>query len=88
MSKNLTSLLGDTPGRVVIKLVVFSLLVGIVMSLFGWTPIELFWGIVGFFRRLWNMGFSAFHKLFDVVIIGAAVVVPVFLLMRLLSWRK
>lgn len=88
MSKSVNSLLGDTPGRVVIKLLIFSLLVGIVMTLLGWTPMDVIWKIIHFFTSLWSMGFAAFSKLFDVIIVGAAIVVPVFLIMRILNWNR
>ncbi|WLT08911.1 DUF6460 domain-containing protein [Bartonella apihabitans] len=85
MSKPLNSFLGDTPGRVVVKLLVFSILVGIVMTLLGWTPMDVVWKIVHFFNSLWAMGFDAFEKLFNVVIVGAAIVIPIFIIMRILN---
>lgn len=88
MSKPLGSILGDTPGRVIIKLLILSLLLGIVMSLFGVSPFNLFWAIYNFFIKLWSMGFSAFRHLFDVILTGAAIVVPVFIIMRLLDGHK
>lgn len=88
MSKSVNSLLGDTPGRVIVKLLIFSVLIGIIMSLLGWTPMDVVWKILHFFTSLWSMGFSAFSKLFDVILVGAAVVVPVFIIMRVLSWIR
>lgn len=88
MSKPINSLLGDTPGRVVLKLLVFSILVGIVMTLLGWTPMDVVWKIIHFFTSLWSMGFEAFEKLFNVIIVGAAIVVPIFIIMRILSWIR
>jgi len=85
MSKPLNSFLGDTPARVVVKLLVFSILVGIVMTLLGWTPMDVVWKIVHFFNSLWSMGFDAFEKLFNVVIVGAAIVIPIFIIMRILN---
>lgn len=88
MSKPINSLLGDTPGRVVLKLLVFSILVGIVMTLLGWTPMDVVWKIIHFFISLWSMGFEAFEKLFNVIIVGAAIVVPIFIIMRILNWIR
>lgn len=85
MSKPVNSFLGDTPGRVVIKLLVFSILVGIVMTLLGWTPMDVVWKISHFFTSLWSMGFEAFEKLFNVVVVGAAIVIPIFIIMRILN---
>ncbi|EJF90319.1 DUF6460 domain-containing protein [Bartonella tamiae] len=88
MSKTINALLGDTPGRVAVKLIIISLFVGIVMTLLGWTPMDVVWKIVHFFKSLWSMGFSSFSKLFDVIIVGAAIVVPAFIIIRLLSWKR
>ena len=50
--------LGDSPIRVLIKLILISFLVGIVMSAFGWSPVDIVYGIRSFFLELWNMGFA------------------------------
>ena len=80
--------LGDSPLRVLLKLIVVSFLVGLVMSAFGWTP----WGIVAQLRDfvvgLWNMGFRAIDRFVGYFLLGAVVVVPVFILMRLLNHRR
>jgi hypothetical protein len=88
MSDGVNRFLGDTPARILIKLVLISLVVGVVMSAFHWTPYDIFYGIRDFFLRLWNMGFSAIAGFVDYFILGAAVVIPAFILLRILSYRK
>jgi Family of unknown function (DUF6460) len=84
----LTRFLGDSPLRVALKLIVISFLVGLVMSAFGWTP----WGILMQLRQLvtdvWNMGFRAVDRIAGYFLLGAAVVIPVFIVLRLLNWRR
>lgn len=80
--------LGDSPLRVVLKLVVLSFLVGIVMSAFGWTPWDIYFGIRDFIWRLWHMGFAALGRFGDYLVIGALVVIPAFIVIRILSWRR
>ena len=80
--------LGDSPLRVFLKLVVISFLVGIVMSAFGWSPFDVLQGIRDFFVDIWNMGFSALERFFGYFLLGAAIVVPAFVLLRLFSYRK
>lgn len=80
--------LGDSPLRVLLKLVVVSLLVGVVMSTFGWSPYDVLYGIEDFFVRLWNMGFGAIDRVVGYVLLGAAIVVPAFLVLRLFSLRR
>ena len=80
--------LGDTPLRVALKLLVLSFLVGIVMSAFDWTPWDILIAIGDFFQRIWDMGFAALGRFGSYFVLGAAVVVPVFLVLRLLSYRR
>jgi hypothetical protein len=84
----LVRFLGDSPLRVFLKLVVISFLVGIVMSAFGWSPFDVLQGIRNFFVDIWNMGFSALERFFGYFLLGAAIVVPAFILLRLFSYRK
>ena len=84
----LTRFLGDTPLRVALKLIVISFLVGIVMSAFGWSPFDIFYGVRNFFIDIWNMGFRALGRFGDYILLGAAVVIPVFIILRILSLRK
>lgn len=88
MSDGVNRFLGDTPGRVVVKLILISIVVGVVMSTFNWTPYDILWNIRDFFVRLWDMGFSAIARFADYLILGAAVVIPAFILLRILSYRR
>ena len=88
MSNMIYRFLGDTPFRVAVKLVVLSVVVGIVMSAVGWTPRTIYDGIARFFERLWDLGFDAIYSSFEYLFLGAAIVVPVFILIRLLNFRS
>lgn len=84
----LARFLGDTPLRVFIKLLVISFLVGIVMSAFGWSPLDVFYGIRDFILDIWHMGFRAIDRFLGYLLLGAAIVVPAFIILRLFSYRK
>ncbi|MET0597044.1 MAG: DUF6460 domain-containing protein [Mesorhizobium sp.] len=84
----LTRFLGDSPLRVLLKLVIISFLVGIVMSAFGWSPFDVVYGIRDFVLDLWRMGFRAIDRFVGYFLLGAAIVVPAFLVLRLLNLRK
>ena len=88
MNKALSNFLGDSPMRVVIKLAVFSVIAGVIMSALNWSPRTIYKGIVRFFTRIWDLGFEALYGSFEYFFLGAAVVVPAFLLIRLLSLRS
>lgn len=84
----LARFLGDTPFRVLIKLLVISFLVGIVMSAFGWSPFDVLYGIRDFFLDIWHMGFRAIDRFLGYLLLGAAIVIPAFIILRLFSYRK
>lgn len=84
----ITRFLGDTPLRVALKLIVVSFLVGIVMSAFGWSPWDVLYGVERFFVGIWNMGFDALYSFWGYFLLGAAIVVPAFIILRLLNYRR
>lgn len=84
----LTRILGDSPLKLLIKLLVVSFLVGLVMSTFGWSPWDVFYGIQDFFVGLYNMGFRAFDRIGGYILLGAAIVVPAYIILRILNFRR
>lgn len=80
--------LGDSPFRVFLKLLVLSFIVGIVMAAFGWSPWDIYDGVRDFVLRIWNMGFAALGRFGEYILVGAAVVIPAFIILRLLSYRR
>lgn len=88
MAQRMDHFLGDTPFRVFLKLAVISIIVGVVMRSFGWSALDVVRGIRDFIVRIWNMGFDALGQFADYLILGAAIVIPAFLLMRLFAMRK
>ncbi|MGF0537487.1 DUF6460 domain-containing protein [Agrobacterium sp. ES01] len=88
MSERVNRFLGDTPGRTLLKLLVVSLIVGFLMSIFGVYPIDLINGIRDFFAELWYRGFDALGRFGDYLLLGATVVIPVFIILRLVSSRR
>ncbi|MEM6381542.1 MAG: DUF6460 domain-containing protein [Pseudomonadota bacterium] len=85
MSNAVNRFLGGSPLAVAIKLVIISLLVGIVLSALGMTPATVIEGFFGFFERIWNLGFEAFGAFGDWLILGATLVIPIWLVMRILD---
>ena len=87
MAGKIDRFLGDTPLRTAVKLLVLSLVAGFVMNAVGWSPRDILDGVVNFFRRIWELGFDAIFSSLEYLIVGAAVVVPAFLIIRMLSYR-
>ncbi len=78
-------ILGGSPVAVVIRLVLISIVVGIALSALGLTPGELFRRIDFLLQRLYDMGFRWVEWLIGYFMIGAVIVVPVWLIARLLG---
>ena len=86
MSDRLTRFLGDTPLRVLVRLVVLSFIVGLVLSALNIRPMQIYRWIERVLERVWSMGFEFFGEAMEYLVIGALIVVPIFLLMRLFSF--
>ena len=88
MNAGITRFLGDTPFRTVVKLAVISFVVGIVMTALDLSVLDIFDGVREFVVRIWNMGFAAIERFLSYFLIGAAIVVPAFLIIRILKFRR
>ncbi len=79
--------LGDSPARVLFRLIFLSLIVGIILAALDFSPLTLIYSIQDFFVRIWNMGFSALERFGSYFLLGAMVVVPLWIISRLMNWR-
>lgn len=79
--------LGGRPASVIIKLLLISLLVGFVMSAFGFNAADLVQGAVNLLRDALRDSAGLIRRLGVYVLTGAAIVVPVWLLLRLTRGR-
>lgn len=84
----LNRFLGDSPMRVIVKLIVISLIVGFLMSVFHWTPWDIYRALRETVLRIWHMGWDALGNFVQYIILGAMVVVPAFLIVRVLNFRR
>lgn len=74
---------GGPPLAVIGRLVLLSILVGVILAAIGLDP----WNIIESVRRLiehlWHMGFDAVRWLWRYFLLGAVIVVPIWFLGRL-----
>jgi hypothetical protein len=79
----LTRFFGGKPLAVMFRLVLLSILVGVILEVLGLDP----WNIIDSLRilvqRIWDMGFDAVRWLGRYMLLGAVIVVPVWLIVRL-----
>ena len=84
---SVNNFLGDSLWRVVLKLLVASLLLGVVLATLGLSPRDLYRRAFDLVQSVWNLGFDAVLRFADYIVLGAAIVVPIFIVMRLLKMR-
>ncbi len=84
MNNSLTRFFGGSPGRVLAQLVVVSLLVGLVLSTLGVSPFDIVNGLQRLLWRIYDSGFETFVWLWRYFLLGAVIVFPIWLIMRVL----
>jgi hypothetical protein len=82
---SVTRVLGGTPLGVLARLVLVSILVGVVLSALGFDPWNIVESIRLLFQRLWDMGFDAVRWLWRYFLLGAVIVIPIWIIMRLFN---
>ena len=80
-------LIGGSPLTVLVRLAAVSLLVGATMSWLGIDAADLIYDLQRTVVHLYGTGFAALHDVGRTALAGAAVVVPVWLVLRALSYR-
>src|ERR1700756_4248097 len=79
----LTRFLGGSPLSVAFRLILLSILVGVVLAAIGLDPWNILYSIRRLFQSLWDFGFDAINWAWRYFLLGAVIVVPIWLLSRL-----
>jgi hypothetical protein len=80
-----TKVFGGSPLAVLARLFLVSILVGVILSALGLDPFDIVRSIERLFRTLWDMGFDAFRWLWRYFLLGAVIVIPIWLIMRMVN---
>ena len=81
----ITRLICGSPLEVIIKLVILSFVVGIILSALNIDPLDIVSGIRNLFIRIYELGFESIEWAIRYLLLGAAVVVPIWLVLRVLK---
>ena len=76
---------GNGVFAVILRLAVISLIVGVVLSALGINASNLFNSLNILARRIYDLGFGAFDWIIQYILVGAMVVVPIWLVARILG---
>ena len=77
---------GGSPFFVILKLVTASLIIGVVLSFFGFDPNNLYHAIIRLGDWISSLGFDAVKRAGRFIILGALIVLPLWLLVRFFSF--
>ena len=84
-SENINRFLGGDPLSVFFRLVLLSILIGVVLSAFGLDPFNIVESILRIIRRIWEMGFDAIAWVWRYFLLGAVIVIPIWLIVRFVN---
>jgi hypothetical protein len=76
---------GGSPALVILKLVIASLIIGVVLSFFGFNPNNLYHAIIRLGDWISDLGLDAVRQVGKYIILGALIVIPLWLLARFFS---
>ncbi len=79
--------LGGAPLAVLVKLVVLSLVTGAILVWLDIRPAAIFRMLTNFVNHLYLLGFEGLREFGTYIGAGAAIVIPVWLVLRILSYR-
>jgi Family of unknown function (DUF6460) len=79
---------GGPPLSVIFRLILLSILIGVILEVMGLDPLHIIESLRALFLRIWGMGFDAIRWLWRYLALGAAVVVPIWLIIRLTRVAK
>jgi hypothetical protein len=81
----MSKVFGGTPLAVLGRLILICILVGVVLNALGLDPFDIVQSIERLVRSIWNMGFDAFRWLWRYFLLGAVIVIPIWIIMRLVN---
>jgi Family of unknown function (DUF6460) len=74
---------GGPPLAVIGRLILLSILVGVVLHAIGLDPLNILDSLRRFIVSIWNMGFDAVRWVWRYFLLGAALVIPIWFIVRL-----
>jgi hypothetical protein len=76
---------GGSPLGVLVRLILVSILVGVILSALGLDPFDIIHSVERLIRSIWNMGFDAIRWLWRYFLLGAVIVIPIWFIMRMVN---
>lgn len=80
-----TRFFGGSPAAVLLRLVAVSFVLGIILSALGVSPFDIINGLRNLFWRIYALGWDSIEWIFRYFLLGAVIVFPVWLIVRLVK---
>ncbi len=77
--------LGGNPAAVLMRLILLSILVGVILWALGLDPFNIVYSIERLIRAVYNMGWDLVTWIWRYFLLGAVLVVPIWLIIRLVN---
>ncbi|BAT59292.1 hypothetical protein GJW-30_1_01823 [Variibacter gotjawalensis] len=77
--------LGGPPTAVAFRLILLSILVGVVLAALGLDPANILRSVERLFRGVWEMGWDAVSWVWRYFLLGAVIVLPIWFVARLVK---
>ena len=74
---------GGPPLSVAVRIILLSVLVGVILSALGLDPRDIWHSLERIVRSIWDMGWDALVWLWRYFLLGAVIVIPIWLVVRL-----
>jgi Domain of unknown function (DUF6460) len=81
----MTRIFGGSPLAVFGRLILVSILVGVVLSALGLDPFDIVRSIERLIRSVWDMGWQAVRYVWRYFLLGAVLVIPIWIITRLVN---
>jgi Na+/H+-dicarboxylate symporter len=76
---------GGNPGLVILRLMIISVIVGVLLSALGLDPRDIIDSFVRLLQRIYDMGFEAIEWALRYFLLGAVIVFPIWLVSRIVK---
>ena len=83
MADKVTRFFGGSPAMALVRLVLLCILVGVLLSALGFDSWNILPSLQRFVIGIWEMGFDAVRSVWRYFLLGAIVVIPIWLITRL-----
>ncbi len=77
--------IGGSPLWVLMRLLLLSLVVGVILSALGLDPLNILASLESLVRHLFSFGFDTVERLWRYIVLGAVIVIPLWLITRIAS---